>query len=314
VGTPDLRSSQALHRGLRDSCWWTAELAGKLALCWLTLGTDSLSMAIPDDPNSPLEDEVAPLWKWAIRAIGLLGGLLAAIFAWVQLREIPLPLLENADPLYVRRIILAIYYACWVGGTTVDANIQKEVYRRDPQLGNVPREATLAVVGLFAVAALLLWASSSDERTSLALGPFLVVNVIGWRVLVHRVSPIIAATAAAYEQKNRYYRLEQLNVIKAYISGWWQWARFALMALIVVVTNLACFNDAARAFLSHALGNLMPTMREDAIANLLPVAGLLLFVVVAETWIWILRARNAIALRTIAALATKYTLRPRGEG
>jgi len=254
------------------------------------------------------------LWKWAIRAIGLLGGLLAAIFAWVQLREIPLPLLENADPLYVRRIILAIYYACWVGGTTVDANIQKEVYRRDPQLGNVPREATLAVVGLFAVAALLLWASSSDERTSLALGPFLVVNVIGWRVLVHRVSPIIAATAAAYEQKNRYYRLEQLNVIKAYISGWWQWARFALMALIVVVTNLACFNDAARAFLSHALGNLMPTMREDAIANLLPVAGLLLFVVVAETWIWILRARNAIALRTIAALATKYTLRPRGEG
>ena len=79
--------------------------------------------------------------------------------------------------------------------------------------------------------------------------------------------------------------LEQLNVIKAYISGWWQWARFALMALIVVVTNLACFNDAARAFFSHALGNLMPTMREDAIARLLPVAGWRSFRMVAETWI-----------------------------
>src|SRR6185436_14936154 len=133
------------------------------------------------------------------------------------------------------------------GGTTVDANIQKEVYRRDPQLGNVPREATLAVVGLFAVAALLLWASSSDERTSLALGPFLVVNVIGWRILVRRVTPIITATAAAYEREHQYHRLEQLNVVKTYISGWWQWARFLLMALIVIVTNLVCFNDAARA-------------------------------------------------------------------
>jgi len=267
-------------------------------------------MTTQDGPAPTFEDEIAPLWKWAIRAIGLIATVLGGLFAWVQLREIPLPPIENAQPTYIRRIVLAFYYACWVAGTTVDANIQKEVYRRDPQHGNIPREATLAVVGLFAVGALLLWASTSDERISLALIPFLVANIIAWRILVRRVNPIAAATSCLYLQAHQYDRLEQLRVITAYITGWWQWARFGIMALTVVFANIFVFSPQMRATASGQIKNLMQSTTVDAISNLLPVAALVLFVLIAEAWIWSLRLRNAIALRTIELLGRKYTLRP----
>lgn len=263
------------------------------------------------DPLQGFEDEVAPLWKWAIRVIGIFATVLGALFAWVQLREIPVPAIDSAEPTYIRRILLAIYYACWVAGTTLDVNIQKDVYRRDPLHGNVPQQATLAVVGLFAVAVFLLWASSSDERISLALIPFLVVNIIAWRILVQRVSPIIAATSSAYLQANELYRFEQLNIVKGYLLGKWQWARFSLMGLIVLATNVLCFSTSARIYTSGALHELLPNNSAQAIANVLPVAGLALFVAAAEMWIWIRRGRNIVALNTIAGLARKYHLRPR---
>jgi hypothetical protein len=259
-------------------------------------------------PN--VDDPIAPLWKWAIGAISVIGTLLVIFFGWVQLREIPLPSL-NAEPTYIRRIIFAFYYACWVAGTTIDANIQKEVYRLDPLRGRIPKEATAAVIGLFAVAAVLLWASDSDERTSLALAPFLLVNIIAWQVLVHRVRPIIARTEQAYREAARFDRLEQLGVVARYITGWWQWARFALMGIIVAAANVLSFNDVARLKTSQALHDLVPRYGVQEISTLLPVGALALFVVVAETWIWILRMRNAIGLRTIQELSERYRLSPR---
>jgi hypothetical protein len=264
-------------------------------------------------PDRRFDDELGPLWNWALRAIGVMATVLAALFAWVQLREIPLPPIESVEPTYVRRIVLAIYYACWVAGSTVDANIQKEVYRRDPVQGKIPREALLAVVGLFVVAVLLLWASDSDQSVSLALVPFLIVNVVGWRVLVRRVSPIITATAQAYEQAEHYHRLEQLGVVDRYMRGRWQWLRFGVLALLVAGTNVMAFSPPVRAWVASYVGAFFPASTSNAIAGLLPVAALVLFVLVSEGWIWVLRLRNAVALRTIADLATRYSLKPIGR-
>jgi hypothetical protein len=266
-------------------------------------------MATQGGPPPHLDDQITPIYKWAVRAIAVVGTLLGALFAWVQLRTIPLPL-ENADPLYARRVILAVYYACWIAGTTFDVNVQKEVYRLDPLRGNVPLTATLAVMGLFVVGAILLWASDSDERTTLALGPFLVVNVIAWRVLLVRVRPIMERTRAAYEGSRLYHRTEQLDIIISYLTGWWQWIRFAFMGVIVLFGIAVCFDKAARAASAQALHALVPAANEAGIANLLPVAALFLFVVFAEGWIWALRVRNVVALRTLDAVARKYSLTP----
>lgn len=264
-------------------------------------------------PDRRFDDELGPLWSWALRAIGVMATVLAALFAWVQLREIPLPPIESVEPTYVRRIALAVYYACWVAGSTMDANIQKEVYRRDPDNGKVPREALLAVVGLFAVAVLLLWASDSDESVSLALVPFFIVCVVGWRVLVRRVSPIIAATAQAYQEGGHYHRLEQLGVVDRYMRGRWQWVRLGVLALLVAITNVMAFSPVARAWVASHVAGVFPASTSGAIAGLLPVAALVLFILVSEVWMWFFRLRTAVALRTIADLATRYSLKPVGR-
>ncbi len=203
-----------------------------------------------------------------------------------------------------------MYYACWVAGTTIDANVQKEVYRRDPAGGNIPLQVIVAVVGLFVVAAALLWASSSDERVSVALIFFLVVNVFAWRILVGRVNPIISATAREYEQASQFHRLEQLQIIRTYITGWWQWARFAMMAVIVLAANVLTFSVPARSMASQTLRDFLPDSAAPAIPVLLPVAALCCFIFAAEAWIWVLRVRNAIALNTIDELAKRYNLTP----
>src|SRR4029077_4291169 len=160
--------------------------------------------------------------------------------------NILVPLIKAADAVHLRRVTLIFYYLCWVGGSSFDVHVQKEVYRRDPGEGRMPLVAFAAVVMLLIVAVVLLWASSSDEGFAAALAPFVLTNIFGWRVILHRVTPMIETTGAYYTQRSRYFRLEQLKLVQWYMTGWWQWFRFFVMIVLVALANVICFSELAR--------------------------------------------------------------------
>jgi hypothetical protein len=117
--------------------------------------------------------EVDKVGDWARRGIWVVGTVLAAFFAFLQLSHLPyVPAIENTNPLYVRELLLALYYLCWIFGTSFDVSIQRYAYVADPQHGQMPRRALLILIGFSLVAALLLWVRESDKMFAAVLGVF----------------------------------------------------------------------------------------------------------------------------------------------
>jgi hypothetical protein len=249
-----------------------------------------------------------PIAQWALRSIWIVGGILAFLFTWLQIRNIFVPVLKNADPHHLRRFTLIVYYLCWVGGASFDVHVQREVYRRDPNQGRIPLAAFIGVTMLLAVAGILMWASTSDQGFALALVPFVIANFIGWRIVLARVRPMIEATRSHYAENANYFRLEQLELVAWYMTGWWQWARFALMAALVALANALCFSDGFRAAIAETVHSAWSDLGHETLTKLLPAISLLLFVLLAELWIWALRARIRMSLNTIESLMRRYRL------
>jgi hypothetical protein len=264
-------------------------------------------------PDAPVAQRgVRLLAERAQYAVGIVGTLLGLFFTWLTFRGFPyVTWLENTDVEFLRHLALAVYYFCWVVGSTFDIRVQREVYQNDPQLGSLPRIAVGAIVLLLVVAAALLAVSLSEHWFSILLALFIATNIFGWRVIIHRVNPVIAASEAKYRADANYFGLEQLRVVSTYLKGRWQWHRFAVMMAFALLAIAICFSTSVRQMVSEAVSFLVRDLPPPAVSRLLPVSSLLLYVVVAEAWIWGVRARVRATLNVLYRLEEQYELRPR---
>jgi hypothetical protein len=269
----------------------------------------------PTDQQATLDDlgDIERLATWARRFIAIIGGALLAIFTWLQIREIPLiDVVQNTTPEILIKAALVIYYACWIGGTNFDVRIQQKTYIIDPKRGNITAN-TIVIVSLFFIVAILLMAVSANEQAFAAvLALFVAFNIIGWRHIVGRVTPIIKATRTALEEQKNYFRLEQLNLVEAYMAGPWQKHRFAAMLLIVAVTCTVAFFEIVRRVVGTAV-SLVSDVPLEIISKLLPSICILAFVLAAEGWIWIKRLNIHTALVVMDRLRKNYALVPRAN-
>jgi hypothetical protein len=74
------------------------------------------------------------------------------------------------------RIVLVLYYFCWVFGTKFDVTMQKLVYVVDPAKSYLRIGSVAMVVLLPAVAIILLWARGDEKKFAAAFSAFLIVN------------------------------------------------------------------------------------------------------------------------------------------
>jgi len=245
-------------------------------------------------------------------AVGIVGTLLGLFFTWLTFRGFPyVAWIQNTDVEFLRRLALAVYYFCWVVGSTFDIRVQREVYQNDPQLGSLPRLAVGAIVLLLVVAAALLAVSLSERWFSILLALFIATNIFGWRVIIHRVDPVIAASEAKYRADGNHFGSEQLRVVTTYLKGRWQWYRFSVMMTLAIVAIAISFSTGVREIISETISLFVHDLPPHAISRLLPVSSLLLYVAIAETWIWTVRARVRATLNVLYALEERYELRPR---
>jgi len=241
----------------------------------------------------------------------IVGGILVLVFAWLQLKDLPfIPILENAQPAILLKLILTVYYSCWVFGLGFDINTQQMVYIDDPNKGRMTWNSIGAICLLALVLALLFWASGSEQYFAGILNIFVVTNVVLWLLLLKRVRIIIQASKDVFSGEREYFELERVSVVEAYIAGDWQWHRFIAMSIIVLAADAVCFIAVVRQRLSTLAHLFLPDLSNTVISSLLPDASFVVFIVVAEGWIWMMRAKTRASLHVIDLLKTKYTLTP----
>lgn len=249
----------------------------------------------------------------AQRLLVIAGIIIGLPFTWLQFKPFsPAALINTIDPDFLRRLILWIYYFCWVSGLTFDIHMQREIYSKDPHLGSVSRRAIAATGALIAIALGMFFAGEYKERfTALALIALLVINVFGWKILLERVDPIIKASAEAYRHDQQYFAVAQLEAISRYLKGYWQWGRFGGMLFIVLLLCGISYSDAARQEIVEKIHSMLPGAHRANVSALLPVLCLASFVIFAETWVWLMRHRTRTALSVIRTLNEAYTITPR---
>jgi hypothetical protein len=275
----------------------------------------SRSLKRPRSPSHILDSKghIDDLAFRARLSIKIVGGVLALIFTWLQFKEYELvPFVASTQPVFLRKLTLAIYYFCWVFGTSFDVSTQQAVYVTDPKKGRMSWDTIGAVLTLLLVVGILLWASENEKRFAAVLTVFVLTNILLWLYLLQRVQPIIRASENFYRKEKDFFELERLHVVRDYISGDWQWHRFVVMGAIVVVADLVCFVDPVRQTLSAITQLSLPDLSTDVASSLLPDFSLVVFVLVAESWIWTIRVRTRTSLNVMSALKGKYRIAPRG--
>ena len=262
----------------------------------------------PEGVDENEADHIDSLVRWSVWAIRISSTALGVLFAWVQLRTFSYaPIIENANPFILTHLILALYYLSWVGGVSFDVFMQKRIYRDDPLRGNMPLQAFAAVGALFVLAIALLWSAEDERKFSLVLVTFLAANVYAWRVLVARVTPVIESTKESLIKGGKYISTEQLLIFEQYITGYWQWFRYASLAAILAFMNIIVFWAPFREMLARGLMSYTGASA-DSLSKLLPFLCLALFAAAAELWVWWCRIRASITIQILDSMKKKYRL------
>jgi hypothetical protein len=240
---------------------------------------------------------------------------LAAIYTFLTLSSIPYgPFLSDLDPVKLLKIVIVIYYFSWVFGVRYDTDFQEVVYATAPAGGKLRATDAFMIFVIFAVSIILLWSIDSERNFAVFLGVFLAFNILGWRYLLSVIRPIISESDDLYKAfPTDYFSIERLRCVEHYICGRWQWNRFASMGIVLIILNAVTFLPQLRQLASGYLGGLMAPLEANLIYMLLPDALFILFVVVAEGWMWNMRLKTAYQLDIANDLEERYTLRPREE-
>jgi hypothetical protein len=135
---------------------------------------------------------------------------------------------------------------------------------------------------------------------SIVLAVLLIANVLGWRYMLTLVVKPLNRSAKEYERPQDYAKLQELREVERYLSGVWQWWRFAGGAIIICAMIALAFEPVSmRVSLIFGLSN------EYAFSVL--VFG---FVALMEGWIWAIRLQRNIALDVIKKIGDLYRLSP----
>lgn len=253
-------------------------------------------------------------WRRQTRsAIAWVALTLATVYAFLTFATFPIENLVSAvDPTQALKLIIIIYYFLWVWGVNHDTDLQELVYAAAPE-GKLRASDIGVIVLIFAVSALLLWSIGSEKRFAGSLTLFFVVNVFSWRWLLVAINPAIRASREIYRTAEDFFSLERLDNFVQYISGRWQLFRFVAMGIILALMDTVTFFTVPRHFISDVSAQIYPKLSSAQFSAILPVAFFVLFTVIEEGWIWLMRLRIDVVLNVTLDLEQKYEIHPKSE-
>jgi len=235
--------------------------------------------------------------------IWLFGMLLGLLFTWIKLADVPLTLVfsdRSAQTLF--RASLVLYYFSWLFGTNFDLGQMEDVLVKAPTEGELPRTGIALAAGLAMVFGVLCAVTTIRSFVLVLLG-FWLFNILAWRYLVRGVvlQPI-RDSCQTYLAQEDYPNLARLELVRDHIDGRWQWKRFAVGGVLILLTIVLVFSISALNFTTRILSSRLPGISEDFIL----AAAVFVSILAMELWIWYKRLRLKLAGSLIDELSESY--------
>jgi hypothetical protein len=257
------------------------------------------------------QNEMTVIARDLRKLIKYIGAALFAIFTYLQLKDFQVgSAIETISPDLLRRLVMILYYWCWIFGATFDTDIQEMAYFTEKGRNRLTLKSVALIVLFGIVFAVLLWAERDDRLFAAALTTFFLCNVAGFAYVLWFIAPIVGNSSQKYREGRNYFSLAQLELVAGFMNGWWQRARFATGIVLVAIMNAICFSDAVRTAIAGLIARLV-SVDAAQLADRLPTLMFVIFVVLLEGWIWIQRGRVIVALGLLEQLSAGYRLEPR---
>ncbi len=259
--------------------------------------------------------KVESLFGWSQSLVTGVGWIFAGVFTVLQLKKYSvLTVVQSVQGQTLIHIALLLYYYAWISAQPLEVQMSRAVYISDPDRGKIPKSLFLLIPILLFLGVVLFVVQENERYLSVAFTAFFIIDVVFWLNIVRLAPRYEAASARIYEAEKLDAQLAQLKFyVRSYLGGTWQYFRFATLAFLLVVFDVFVQIDAVRQFISAQIHNVVPDISKDKALDLIPGALFLTYILVGETWVWIMRLRTRRTILIIDELDSRYTIARRSR-
>lgn len=236
----------------------------------------------------------------------VISWILVGAYTWLQIRNLPYPeIINGTRPSIALQFSLIVMYLCWARGLTLDINTEALVFVSDPNRGKLPASFYVTSLVLFAAAVALLQARNNVKIFAAALTFFSIVCL--WMLLAgrKRLRDIITDSREIYKAHADFIGEEQLEIVEHYAAGKWVWIRQSCLLSLLAAVDVICWVGSISDTISGSAHTWDPDISKEAVAGLVPLAAIITFLVIAESWQWYMRIKMRFSVMALRELKEK---------
>ena len=257
-----------------------------------------------------LVDGEVPKWTGKIRRIVTIGAaLLGIIYGFLTLSSIPYDqIIGNIEPNSLMKVIIAVYFVLWVYGMNNDINIQENIYSHAPYFGKVRNNDYDAIAIILIFGVILFGTVGNNRLFSTIFAIFIISNIILWRYLIFVISESLQLSEEYFSENENWFKHSKISAFRKYISGNWQKYRFFVMLILIAIMNIIAWSSVASDSIIEILHIRFNFISKVSLSHTLFDLCFLLFVFVAESWVWHRRYILSSTISVLDELEASYFL------
>lgn len=252
-----------------------------------------LKIDVPIPTTYEESKRLSKIFKTTKTLIATMSTVLLFFFGWLEFKNITLPMFDEKFANAFYKIVLALYFFCWVFGTNTDLSDEEYTLVIAPNKGEL---TNLAIGMLFAIGVLfgiLCWVHTY-KAFAIALTVFFGFNIISWRFLLKFLKPTLDVNKKKVAKS--IIGKFKIEIIEKYLWGNWQWFRFGIGFLVLIIINILAFTN-----LSQVIASFLKIPSSQFIF----VFSIFIFICVMEIYIWYIRLCRKISLKVLTDIENK---------
>jgi len=135
---------------------------------------------------------------------------------------------------------------------------------------------------------------------AVALLMFWIINLFGWiYLIIFILDKMFVDSQKEYQRSNSFSLSEKLEVVKNYTEGNWQWIKFIIGLIIIIIAIL----------LPYTPLSLLASKYLKISSEIINAFSVSVYIIFMETMMWIMRIKVKVSFQFIEKMDNKYHIK-----